>query len=149
MVASHQAASISARSCAMSNKKILRPGPRKNSKISRRNPLRIALHSTCRCSATSWRTSEGGHKDVHHQAASIAAQSRASFRTKNYAAAKKIRKFRSEIRCESRAISPLLACRRSAQLLRTSEGRGEAARHQAARISARSRVISCAAAKKI
>ena len=68
----------------------------------------------------------------------------ARFRPQNLAAAKKIRKFWSEIRCESRAISPLLACRRSAQLLGTSEGRGEAARHQAARISARSRVISTA-----
>ena len=66
----------------------------------------------------------------------------ARFRTRNFAAAKKFRKFRSEIRCESHAISRAAACRRSAQLLGTSEGREQAAHHRAAWISARSRAIS-------
>ena len=47
------------------------------------------------------------------------------------------RKFRSEIRSESHAISRAAACRRSAQLLGTSEGRGQAVHHPAAWILAR------------
>ena len=64
------------------------------------------------------------------------------FQTNIFAAAKIFRKFRSEIRLESRTISRTAACRRSAQMSGTSKGRGKAARHRAARISARSRAIS-------
>ena len=49
------------------------------------------------------------------------------FRMQNFAAAKIFRKFRSEIRRESHRISRATACRRSAQSLGTSEGRGQAA----------------------
>ena len=66
----------------------------------------------------------------------------ARFRTQNLAAAKIFRKFRSEIRCESHAISRPAACRRSAQLLGTSTRRKQAAQHRTARITARSRAIS-------
>ena len=63
-------------------------------------------------------------------------------RTRNFAAAIFFRKFRSEIRRESHKISRAAAFRRSTQCPGTSTGRGEAVRHQAARISARSRAVS-------
>ena len=63
-------------------------------------------------------------------------------RTQNFAAAKKIRKFRTEMRSEPHAISRSTACQRSAQLSGTSKGREQAAHHQAAWISARSHAIS-------
>ena len=69
------------------------------------------------------------------------------FRTQNLAAAKIFRKFRSEIRCESHAISRAAACQRSGHLLGTSQGREQAAHHLAARISARFRTQNFAAAK--
>ena len=52
------------------------------------------------------------------------------------------RKFRSEIRSESHTISRAAACRHSAQLLGTSEGREQAQHQQAAWISARSHANS-------
>ena len=66
----------------------------------------------------------------------------ARFRTQNFAAAKIFRKFRSEIRSESRAISRAAACRRSAEWLGTCEGREQAGHHLAAWILARSHAIS-------
>ena len=64
------------------------------------------------------------------------------FRTKNFAAAKTCRTFRSEMRCTSHGISRAAACRRSAPCLGTSVARREAVHRQAARISVRSHAIS-------
>ena len=58
----------------------------------------------------------------------------ARFRSKNFAAAKNFRKFRSEIRCEPTRISRAAARPSSLQLLGTSKGCGEAAHHDAAGI---------------
>ena len=71
----------------------------------------------------------------------------ARFRSQNFATAKLFRKFRSEIRRESHRISRAAACRRSAQCLGTSEGRGQAAARVAQRISARFRTKNFATAK--
>ena len=71
----------------------------------------------------------------------------ARVRAQNFAALKIFRKFRPEIRFELRAISRARACRRSAELLGTSEGPERAALHKPAWILTRFRTQNFAAVK--
>ena len=82
-------------------------------------------------------TSEGREQAAHHQAAWILARSHA-ISNENFSGRRKISKI---FEPNSHAISRTTACRRSAQMLGTSEGREQAAYHQPAWISARSHAI--------
>ena len=101
----------------------------------------ISRAAACRRSAQCSGTSKGRGEAACRRAAGISARSRA-ISNKIFAAANFFRNFRSEIRSESGAISRAAACRRSAQMLGTSEAREHAFHHKAALISARSRAIS-------
>ena len=86
-------------------------------------------------------TSKGREEAAHHQAARISARS-CVISNEKFCDRENFRKFRSEIRPESHAISRAAAYRRSARMSRTSEGREQAAHHQAAWILVRSHAIS-------
>ena len=104
----------------------------------------IPRAAACRRSAQCLETSKDRGEPAHRQAARISARSRV-ISTAKFCGREKFRKFRalrSEIRSKSHRISRGVACQRSAQMLGTSEGREEAANHQAAWISARSHAIS-------